>query len=142
MLFPKTEQMLFYILSDIHYSKSSLFIERRDPVDSDFPQFHAWRFRTKPEKIVPAAMTVTGNSFCAGLMVSDKWVMRELSGPEVHESSPYEREIRSKLIYKQRLQDTMKRYLCYLCHSILYIFFTSSHSLCFPLFTFCQNQRG
>lgn len=28
----------------------------------------------------------------------DKWVMRELSGPEVHESSPYEREIRSKLI--------------------------------------------
>lgn len=40
----------------------------------------------------PAAMAVTGTSSSAELMASDKCVMGELSGPEVHGSSFYERE--------------------------------------------------
>lgn len=40
----------------------------------------------------PAAMTVTRTSSSAELMASDKCVMGELSGPEVHGSSFYERE--------------------------------------------------
>lgn len=40
----------------------------------------------------PAAMTVTRTSASAELMASDKCVMGELSGPEVHGGSVHERD--------------------------------------------------
>ncbi len=61
----------------------------------------------------PAAMAVTRTSSSAELMASDKCVMGELSGPEVHGSSFYEREtLRLSAFYMDGLSHYHRGRVC------------------------------